>query len=181
VCVVEIEVPEGDLFVSLRLRVDPLEEYPASIGRCVYASAAPDGDVDRAVEEFTWANEKAFAATFYFKDVGPGPVDLNFEVEGDRPVFFEKLSAHSATDATYREFENGAIFANPSTRPYTFDPGDLFPDASFRRLEGSEGQDPQTNDGQLLGEKLTLDQKDGLFVIGSTSRHGIQPPTVGGP
>ncbi len=161
----EIEVPEGDLFVSLRLRADPLEKYPASIGRRVYASAVPDGDADRAVEEFIWANEKAFTATFYFKDVGPGPVDLSFEVEGDRPVFFERLSTHSATDAMYREFENGAVFANPSTRPYTFDLGDLLPDASFRRLEGSEGQDPQTNDGQPLGKKLTLDSKDGLFVV----------------
>jgi len=148
------------------MRADPLEDYPASIGRRVYVSAVPDGDVDQAVEEeFTWANEKAFTATFYFKDVGPGPVDLSFEVEGDRPVFFERLSAYSATGAMYREFENGAIFTNPSTRPYTFDLGDLFPDASFRRLQGSKGQDPQTNDGQPLGEKLTLDPKDGLFVV----------------
>jgi hypothetical protein len=160
----ELDVPEGDLFVSLRLRVDPLEEYPASIGRRVYASAVPDGEVDRAVDDFTWANEKAFTATFYFKDVGPGPVDLSFEVEGDRPVFFERLSAHSATNAIYREFENGVVFANPSARPYTFDLGDLLPGASFRRLQGSERQDPQTNDGQPLGEKLTLEPKDGLFV-----------------
>jgi hypothetical protein len=160
----DIDVPEVDLFVSLRLRADPLEEYPASIGRRVYVSAVPNEDADRAVEEFTWANEKAFTATFYFKDVGPGPVDLSFEVEGDRPVFFERLSAHSATDAMYREFENGVVFANPSTRPYTFDLRDLFPNASFRRLEGSEIQDPQTNDGQLLGEELSLDPKDGLFV-----------------
>jgi hypothetical protein len=161
----KIDVPEGDLFVSLRLRVDPLEEYPASVGRRVYASALPDGDLDRAADDFTWANEKAFAATFYFKDVGPGSVDLRFEVEGDRPVFFERLSAHSATDAMYREFENGVVFANPSTRPYTFDLGNLFPGTLFHRLEGSEDQDPQTNDGHPLGEKLTLGPKDGLFAV----------------
>jgi hypothetical protein len=80
-------------------------------------------------------------------------------------VFFERLSAHSATNAIYREFENGVVFANPSTRPYTFDLGDLLPGASFRRLQGSERQDPQTNDGQPLGEKLTLEPKDGLFVV----------------
>jgi len=160
----EIEVPGEDFFVFLRIKVEPLEGYPGSIGRRVTVTAAPDGDANQTVEEFTWVNEKPFAATFYFKDVGPGPVTLGFEVEGDRPVVFEKLSAHSATDAMYREFEHGAVFANPSTRPYTFDLGGLFPGTSFRRLKGSEGQDPETNDGQLLGEELTLGPKDGLFV-----------------
>ena len=163
----EIEVTREDLFVFLQLRAEQLEGYPASIGRRVYVTAAPDGDADRAVEEFAWANQKPFAATFYFKDVGPGPVDLIFEVEGDQPVFFEKLNAHSATDATYREFENGVVFANSSTRPYTFDLGRLFSGASFCRLQGSEGQDPQTNDGRSLGEELTLGPKDGLFVVRS--------------
>jgi hypothetical protein len=163
----EIDVPGEDLFVSLRLRADPLEGYPASIMRRIYVTATPDREEDRAVEEFSWSNEKPFTATFYFKDVGPGPVDLSFEAEGDRPVFFDELSAHSAADGVYREFENGAVFANPSTRPYTFDLGRLFPGASFRRIKGSEGQDPQTNDGQPLGEELTLGPKDGLFVTRS--------------
>jgi hypothetical protein len=176
----EIEVSGEDLFVSLRLRADPLKGYPASIGRRVYVTATPDAD--RAVEEFTWANEKPFTATFYFKDVGPGPVDLSFEVEGDRPVFFEKLSAHAATDAIYREFENGVVFANPSTRPYTFNLGRLFPGASFRRLEGSKEQDPQTNDGRPLGEKLTLSPKDGLFVVKSNKvvNRGSDRPVLSG-
>jgi hypothetical protein len=163
----EIEVPGEDLFVLVRLKADPLKGYPASIGRRVYVTATPNGNEDRAVKEFAWANEKPFTATFYFKNVGLRPVDLSFEVEGDRPVFFEKLSAHSATDGMYREFENGAVFANPSTRPYTFDLGRLFPGVSFRRLEGSKEQDPRTNDGQPLGTELTLEPKDGLFVVKS--------------
>lgn len=163
-----IDVADEDLFVSLRLRAEPLEGYPASVGRRVYVTATPDGDANGAVEGFTWANEKPFTAMFYFKDVGPGAVDLSFEVEGDRPVYFEKLSVHSAADAMYREFENGVVFANPSTRPYPFDLEQLFSDASFRRLEGSEDQDPETNDGQPLGEGLILGPKDGLFVVRSS-------------
>lgn len=163
----EIHVPGEELFVSLRLRVDPLEGYPASIGRRVNVTATPDGETDRATEEFTWASENPFTATFYFQDVGPGPVELSFKVEGDRPVFFEKLSAHSARGAMYREFENGAVFANPSTHPYTFDLIRLFPGASFRRLESSENQDTQANDGQPLGEELTLGPRDGLFAVRS--------------
>jgi hypothetical protein len=161
----ETDIPEEDLLVSLRLRADPLESYPAYIARRVYLSAVPDRDKDRAVEEFTWANEKPFTATFYFKNIGPGPVELSIEVEGYQQAYFERLTAHSATDAMYREFENGVVFANASTRPYTFDLERLFPGASFRRLEGSEGQDPKTNDGQPLGEELTLGPKDGLFVV----------------
>ena len=160
----EVDVSGEDLFVTLRLRADPLEGYPGSIGRRVTVTAALDGDTNRAVEEFTWANEKPFAAAFYFKDVGPGSVNLGFEVEGDQPIVFEKLSAHSATDSMYREFEYGVVFANPSTRTCTFDLGGLFPGASFRRLKGSESQDPETNNGQPLGEELTLGPKDGLFV-----------------
>ena len=79
-------------------------------------------------------------------------------------MYFERLTVHSATDARYREFENGVVFANPSTRPYTFDLARLFPDASLRRLQGSDSQDPETNDGQPLGEELTLEPKDALFV-----------------
>jgi hypothetical protein len=166
-----IEAPKEDLFVSLQLRADPLEEYSgsigrsASIGRRVYVTAVPGVGRNPGTEDFTWANEKSFTATFYFKDIGPGSVDLSFEVEGERPLYFEKLTAHSATNARYREFENGVVFANPSTRPYTFDLARLFPGASLRRLRGSENQDPETNNGRPLGEELTLGPKDALFVV----------------
>jgi hypothetical protein len=162
-----IEVPRKDLLITLRLRADPLEGYPASIGRRLNISAKSGDDTRKATKEFTWANGEPFTAMFYFKEVGPGRVNLGFEVEGDQPVHFERLAAHSAADGRYREYENGVVFANPSVRPYTFEVAKLFPGASFRRLQGSENQDPETNDGRPLGEELTLRPQDALFVVRS--------------
>ncbi len=159
-----VRAANEDLFVSLRLEVEPLKGYPARIARRVYVTAKPSATEQPASREFTWANSEPFTATFYFKNVGPGPVDLGFEVEGGQPVTFLELTAHSATDARYREFDNGVVFANPSTRPYTFDLAMLFPGASFRRIQGHSDQDPAANSGQPLGDKLTLAAKDGLFV-----------------
>lgn len=160
-----IEVPGRDLFVSLRLRVEALGGgYPALIGRRVYVVAsASEGGVRRP--SFTWANGRSFTATFYFRDLGPGRVSLSFRVEGDRPVRFERLTLHSAADAAYREFENGVVFSNASSRPHTYDIGELFPGASFRRIAGTDNQDPATNNGQPLGATLTLAPRDALFVV----------------
>jgi hypothetical protein len=94
-------------------------------------------------------------------------VDLLFEAEGDQPVYFERLAAHSGQDGRYREYENGAVFANPSTRQHTFELKKLFPGVTLRRVQGSRKQDPKTNNGQYLGDKLTLGPKDALFVVKS--------------
>jgi hypothetical protein len=163
-----IEVPRKDLFVFLRLRAEPLEGYPASIPRCVDVHAVPSGGIpDAANMEFTWAASGYFDASFFFQDVGPGNVDLRFEVEGGQPVYFETLRAHSGRNGRYREYEGGVVFANPSTRAYTFNVRRLFPGVRLRRLQGSENQDPLTNDGSLLGDTLTLSAKNALFVARS--------------
>jgi hypothetical protein len=163
-----IEVPGKDLFVSLRLRAEPLENFPSSVPRRVDVRAVPSGaGISSANKEFTWAGEEPFSASFYYQDVGPGTVHLKFWVEGEQRMYFESLKAHSATDGRYREYEGGVVFANPSTRAYTFDVGTLFPGVKLRRIRGSANQDHQTNDGSLLGDKLTLSANNGLFVVRS--------------
>jgi hypothetical protein len=156
-----------DLFVSLRLIVGPLSYFPTLVPRRVYVTAKPTGSTRPVIREFTWANGKPFTATFYFKNVGPGPVDLGFEVEGSRPVTLLRLTAHSATNVVYREFENGAVFANPSTRRYTLDLAKHFPDTPFRRIQGSQAQDATINNGKPLAQSLNLPPKDALFVVRS--------------
>lgn len=155
------QVPKQDLFVSLRLSASPLRGYAAAMARRVYVTATRG---TRKRGSFTWTDGQPFTATFYFRDVGPGLVDLGFRVEGDAPVRFHSLTARSAADAAYREFESGVIFANNSIRPYTFDLEGLFPGASFQRIQGTANQDPNTNNGQPLGATLTLGPKDALFV-----------------
>jgi hypothetical protein len=163
-----IEITGRDLLVSLRLRAEPLENFPTSVPRRVDVWAIPAGKGKTSLnKEFTWAGAAPFSASFYYQDVGPGTVHLEFWVEGEGRVYFESLKAHSATDGRYREYEGGVVFANPSTRSYTFDIGRLFPGVTLRRLQGSEKQDPKTNDGSLLGAELTLSAKNGLFVVRS--------------
>jgi hypothetical protein len=163
-----IEVPDKDLLVSLRLRAEPLEVFPTPVPRRVDVYAVPAGEgLTSTNKEFTWVGRKPFDASFYYQNVGPGTVDLKFWVEGEQRVYFESLKAHSATDGRYREYEGGVVFANPSTRSYTFNVGTLFPGVTLRRIRGSANQDPITNDGSLLGDKLTLSAKNGLFVVRS--------------
>jgi hypothetical protein len=162
-----VEVSRKDLFVSLRLRAEPLEGYPASVPRRVDVYATPVGGSLGSANKFTWAGSESFDATFYFQDVGPGKVDLRFEVEGGRPVYLERMTAHSARDGCYREYENGIVCANPSTRAYAFNVRRLFPGVTLRRLQGSADQDPITNDGSLLGDRLTLSAKNAVFVVRS--------------
>ncbi len=159
-----IALPGKDLLVTVRLKADPLAGYPSSIGRGIHLSAVSQHSNKTAIESFAWANQKEYKATFYFADIGPGPVDLKVKAEGDEAVYLEGWTAHSATDAMYREFEHGVVFANPSNRSYTFDLAKLFPGMELQRLNGSKDQDPATNNGSLLSNTLTLGPADGLFV-----------------
>jgi hypothetical protein len=165
-----IEVTGKDLFVTLRLRAEPLEGYPTSVPRRVDVWGVPAGEGLKPVNrEFSWAGADPFSASLYFQDVGPGTVHLRFEVEGEQPLYFERMTAHSATDGRYREYEGGVVFANPSTRSCTFRVGELFPGVSLRRLQGTLNQDPATNNGNPVGEELTLSAKNGLFVVKEVS------------
>lgn len=165
-----IQVSGQDLFVSLQLSGSPLERYPSSMARRVYVNAIASGGRRRS--SFTWAGQKPFTATFYFRNVGPGPVALGFSVEGSSPVRFINLTVRSAVDAAYRVFQNGAVFVNNSDRGYAFDLGALFPNTSFRRIQGSENQDTATNNGQPLGSGLSLPARDALFVIKNQQEAG---------
>jgi hypothetical protein len=113
----------------------------------------------------TWAGTRWFDASFYFRDRGPDTVDLEFEAEGTEPVEIADMSLHAQADAICREYEHGAALANPSLHPYAFDMAKLFPRQRFRRLKGSENQDPATNDGSAVGTSLTLGPRDAIFLV----------------
>ena len=111
-----------------------------------------------------FANEKPFAAGFYFRDAGPAAVDLTLQIEGGEPLYISDFSVHNAADAMAREYERGAVLANPSMRDYAFDLAKLFPKARLRRFQGTPSQDPQTNNGRPVGETITLGQRDAIFL-----------------
>lgn len=95
---------------------------------------------------------------------------LEFVIEGKEPVCISDITAHAHPDAMYRRFEKGLVLANPSPRPYTFEMKKLFANTTFRRLKATANQDTDTNNGNPIGESLTLEPKEGLFLIEHKNR-----------
>jgi hypothetical protein len=120
----------------------------------------------------SWVNNRAFPAAFYFRDIRSAAVDLKIKIEGDEPVTIHHLTAHAHPDAIYRLFENGLVLANPSARPYTFDLQTIAPQRGFSRIQGSPTQDPATNNGQPVGQSVTLAPLDALFLRMEHQRPG---------
>ena len=125
----------------------------------------PENPPFTPTEIMTWSNQEWSDASFYFRDRGPAVVELEIEIEGSEPAFVRGLTAHSATDAIYREFDNGIVLANPSMRPYEFDLATIAPGAKFRRLRGTETQAPEINGGAEVGDTVTVPARDGLFLV----------------
>ncbi len=127
----------------------------------------PDGRRDRTdpVRFMTWTGTRAFASGFYFSHVRSRKVDLEFEVEGTAPVWLADLSVHARPDAIIREFARGLVLANPAAHAEVFDLNALVPGGTFRRLQGSSRQDPKANDGSAVSGKLTLEEREGLFLV----------------
>ena len=97
--------------------------------------------------------------------VTPGSaVALNVVLTGAHPLRLRGLRLHDAQDVACRFFEHGAVFANPSSRPYSFDLGALAPGVSYRRLTATPSQDGIVNDGSAVGTTLTVPAADALVV-----------------
>lgn len=130
--------------------------FVATAGQTVQRGPDTPGSV------MTWAGEDAFASRFYFRDIGPGPVDLAIEAEGGMAVRVADCVIYCAPDLMVRAFEHGVVLANPSSAPADFDLAALFPRRSFRRLRG--GQDPAVNSGEPVGAMCTVPPRDALFL-----------------
>ncbi|MCL5269696.1 MAG: hypothetical protein M1457_03890, partial [bacterium] len=113
----------------------------------------------------SWLSERSFTSTFYFGQVRPGKAGLELLVESGEPVWIERLTVHGAPDVMAREFDGGLVLANPSPRPFTFRLDELIPGGRFHRLQGSANQDPATNNGAVVGPRLTLGPADALFLV----------------
>lgn len=128
-------------------------------------------DAPRKLLEFTparimtWAGGDWFESGFYFREVGPGPVEVALEFEGGEPVYLAGLTIHSHCDAMTRLYEHGLVLANPGLKPYSFNLAELYPGEKFQRLSGSPKQDPATNNGAEAGPAVNLGPRDALFLI----------------
>jgi len=132
--------------------------------RIVKADTKED-EITQAVQIMTWANDRPFASTFYYRDIRSPRVAVSFSIESPDPVVLRSIEAHAHPDAMVRVFEHGIVLANPSHQPYTFDLATLSPGRSYRRLQGTVNQDPETNNGQPVGPTVTLGERDALFLL----------------
>lgn len=157
--------------VVLRFLADAGPAGNATADHGAWGDAFVDGAGPRFVRSalcparvMTWVGAAPFAAGAYFRDVGPATVNLTLEIEGPEPFYVSDFAIHAAPDAMAREYEGGAVLANPSAHEVTFDLATLFPGGSFRRLQGTTLQDPRTNNGEPVGATVTLGPRDALFL-----------------
>ncbi len=131
----------------------------------IMAEGASESDVTKAVQYMTWVNDKSFTSGFYFRHVNTKQVDLSFSIESPEPVVIESIRAHAHPDAMVRVFQKGLVLANPAHTPYTFDLNSIVPRRSYRRLVATKFQDSVTNNGEPVSGKVTLGERDALFLI----------------
>lgn len=157
-----------DLVVLLTARGQCRQNCRPEAARLMKVAAVSEGrPVGRSDGVMAFINDKSFESSYYFCNLEADKIDLEFTVEGIEPVWIEQIAVYAHPDAMYREFENGIVLANPSPRPYTFDLTELFQRRRFRRLQGSQRQDPVVNNGSVVGNRVKLGGKDGLFLIES--------------
>jgi hypothetical protein len=165
-CLQAVPCRGPNLVVLVTARGAPLRGYPAEVARMMHVAAAPHGEQSSADGRFmTWVNGNDFESSFCFTQLAAERIDLEFAIEGPEPMWIGRIAVYAGPDALYREFEQGLVLANPSDRPYAFDLAGLFPGQRLRRLQGSPGQDPQTNDGSQVGRTVTIGAKDALFLV----------------
>ncbi|MEW6357324.1 MAG: hypothetical protein AB1696_13420 [Planctomycetota bacterium] len=154
--------------VTLRFTADcgPQDNATADHG-CWAAVGFGDAEARKKFKPMrymAWAGKGGNDVGFLFRNMDCDAVELRFTIEGVEPVLISNLTAHAHTDAMVREFEKGVVIANPSDQDYKFNMKDLSPGKKLRRLKGSSKQDPAANNGQPVGDSLTLGPRDALFL-----------------
>ncbi|MDP6111836.1 MAG: hypothetical protein QGF00_13365 [Planctomycetota bacterium] len=113
----------------------------------------------------TFAGAEWFESTFYFREVRTPSVDLEFSIEGSGDLWIADMSVHAHPEAMFRRFDNGLVLVNPAHHDYTFDLAEIAPGKRFRRIKAHPMQDTQVNNGQPVGEKVSVGERDGLFLV----------------
>jgi hypothetical protein len=148
-----------DLFLSFKMKGEMMAGYPVNYARYVLLNPT-SGDID---PEF-YVNQEWFNNCVSLRKVSGSSVNLVFEIDGSEPVWISDFTVHAHPDAIYRNFENGVVIANPSDHNYEFNLTEIRPGTELSRIMGSSLQDPMTNNGAIVGEKVTLGNRDALFL-----------------
>jgi hypothetical protein len=113
----------------------------------------------------SWCNDQPLKSYFHFRNLVADSVDLTVTFEGDAPVKIHQMAAYAAPEVVYRVYEHGLVIANLGSQPLSFSLAEAVPGRKFRRLQGSAGQDPETNNGQPVAGSVTIPPRDALFLI----------------
>lgn len=148
-----------DLVISFEVMCDPRNGYPDNMPRLLNMSTA-----DAPFKQMSWVNGKWFNAVFYLRRVKDSKLNLLFTAESPAKMSIRNFTVHAFPDVAYRKFQNGIIIVNPSYHNYGFDLAALSPGKKYYRLQATEGQDPVTNSGKLIGDKVILGEREGLFL-----------------
>jgi len=156
----------GDLVVDLTACAAPLAGYPAGTYREITVAAVAPGETppEKPAPPASPLGGAPFTASFYQRNAPGGPFDLVIGIEGGASVSISRITVHAGPDLCVREFQNGAILANPSNADGDFDLTRLFPGGAFRRLTATAAQDPAANNGQPVGSVVRLGPLDALFL-----------------
>lgn len=161
-----VSVPGPDLVLTLDAFAEPLEEFPATLPRFMTVTVRTSSGSDlprlKLPVDGSWNH-----FVLSFRHLPAGSATLRIWAEGTERLRLRRITVAAFPDLMYREFENGAVFANPSDAAATFDLSVLCPGGSFKRLAGSPDQDPLTNNGRPLGSKLRLPALDALVAVRS--------------
>lgn len=133
-------------------------------GEVRLVSTNPDFRAPEPIRHMTFVGRESFESTFYFRGVESPTLTLAVQVEETGPVWVESVRVYAAPEAVARVFEHGLVLCNPASHPFTFDLRRLAPARRFRRLAGQPHQDPQINNGRPVGDTVTLDPMDALFL-----------------
>lgn len=170
-----LEVPSKEFTLAIKAHCEPMKAYYPELARIV--TVRPVDKEDQSLlnsyewwwsfkdRRFGYINNKAFHNFFFFHEVPATNIDVEVVIESTEPVYIESLQFFAAPDAMYRQFENGLILTNPGLYDYTFDLNKLSPGKHYRRIQATEYQDKETNNGQKVGSKLTLGTHDALFLV----------------
>jgi len=149
----------SDLMISLKVKCDPRKGYPANMPRLLNVSYKGN-----AQQNMTFCNGKWFNATFYFRDIKEDKLSLMFDIESNELLMIKDITVHAYPDVAYRIFDNGIVLANPSLKPFEFDLRKIAPGLKLSRVQGTAGQDTDTNNGKMVGDKLMIGEREGLFL-----------------
>ena len=148
----------GDLVMTGSLRTDTSTGLPPGVPRVALIQIRSGA---RSVTSKHYVATGYHSIRAYARDLGAGTVQVRISFATGPPAQLRSLRAYAGPDAGYRLFDNGAVFANPSLHPYSFDLSSL---GSFVRLTATTGQDSTVNDGSTVGATLTVPPTDAIVV-----------------